>query len=374
VTGAIPFLRPTFPSPEALAEAFVEITDSGIFSNGGPAAREFRHGLALRLQCDDDQVSLTSSGTTALELAVRALFDRGRTQVLVASFTFAAGPLVVVEAGFEPVFIDIDPISWQPSLDQARAWCAANASSLAGILLTSTFGVANPEVAGWEALAAEHGVRLVIDSAAGFGSTYVDDEPLGLRGDCEVFSFHATKTLAIGEGGAARSRSADVAATIDRLANFGFDDQRHSVLLGTNAKLSEFSSKIGTLQLAVLDDRLCLRQAVFARYRAGLADLGITFQPFADRSALPFLSAAFDRPDRREAAQRALGEAAIETRAYYNPPVHRHPVFDGATVLAIGVTDDLAGRILSLPMSDTLTPAEVERACAIVADAVGGVG
>ncbi|HEY5108230.1 MAG TPA: aminotransferase class I/II-fold pyridoxal phosphate-dependent enzyme [Acidimicrobiales bacterium] len=373
MTAPIPFLRPTFPSPEQLADAFVEITDSGIFSNGGPAAREFRHGLALRLGCDDDQVSLTSSGTTALELAVQTLFDRGRTQVLVASFTFAAGPLVVSRAGFEPVFVDIDPVSWQPSLDQARSWCATNASSLAGILLTSTFGVANPEIAGWEALAEEHGVRLIVDSAAGFGSTYHDGEPLGLRGDCEVFSFHATKTLAIGEGGAARSRSTEVAATIDRLANFGFDAERRSVLRGTNAKLCELSSKIGTLQLAVLEDRLRLRQAVFTRYRDGLEDLGVTFQPLADRSALPFVSAAFDRADRRDAAQRALGAAAIETRAYYNPPVHRHPVFDGATVLPVGVTDDLAGRILSLPMSDTLTPTEVGRACAIVADAVCAV-
>jgi dTDP-4-amino-4,6-dideoxygalactose transaminase len=373
VTTPVPFLRPTFPTPQELADAFVEISHSGIFSNGGPAAREFRHGLALRLGCDDDQVSLTSSGTTALELAVQALFDRGRTQVLVASFTFAAGPLVITRAGFEPVFIDIDPITWQPSLDQARAWCATDASSLAGILLTSTFGVANPEVAGWEALAEEHGVRLIIDSAAGFGSTYDDGEPLGLRGDCEVFSFHATKTMAIGEGGAARSRSADVTATIDRLANFGFDAERRSVLRGTNAKLCELSSKIGTLQLAVLEERLRLRQEVFARYRAGLGNLGITFQPLADRSALPFVSAAFDRADRRDTAQRALSEAAFETRTYYNPPVHRHPVFDGATVLPIDVTDDLAGRILSLPMSDTLTPTAVERACAVVADAVGAV-
>lgn len=373
MTTPVPFLRPTFPTPQELADAFVEISHSGIFSNGGPAAREFRHGLALRLGCDDDQVSLTSSGTTALELAVQALFDRGRTQVLVASFTFAAGPLVITRAGFEPVFIDIDPITWQPSLDQARAWCATDASSLAGILLTSTFGVANPEVAGWEALAEEHGVRLIIDSAAGFGSTYDDGEPLGLRGDCEVFSFHATKTMAIGEGGAARSRSADVTATIDRLANFGFDAERRSVLRGTNAKLCELSSKIGTLQLAVLEERLRLRQEVFARYRAGLGNLGITFQPLADRSALPFVSAAFDRADRRDTAQRALSEAAFETRTYYNPPVHRHPVFDGATVLPIDVTDDLAGRILSLPMSDTLTPTAVERACAVVADAVGAV-
>ncbi len=373
MTAPIPFLRPTFPSPEQLAEAFVEITDSGIFSNGGPAARGFRHGLALHLGCDADQVSLTSSGTTALELAVQALFDPARTRVLVASFTFAAGPLVVAGAGFEPVFIDIDPDTWQPSLDQARAWCATQASSLAGILLTSTFGVANAEVAGWEALAEEHGVRLLIDSAAGFGSTYEDGEPLGLRGDCEVFSFHATKTLAIGEGGAARSRSADVAATIDRLANFGFDTERRSVLRGTNAKLCELSAKIGTLQLAVLHDRLRLRQAVFAHYRAGLEALGITFQPLADRSALPFVSAAFDRSDRRDAAQRALTEAAIETRDYYNPPVHRHPVFAGATVLAVDATDDLAGRILSLPMSDTLTPAQVGRACAVVAEAVGAV-
>lgn len=374
MTAPIPFLRPTFPSPDALAEVFVEITDSGIFSNGGPAAREFRRGLAGRLGCADDQVSLVSSGTTGLHLAIQANFDRGRTHVLVGSFTFAAGPLAISATGFEPVFIDIDPVSWQPSLDQARAWCVAHSSSLAGILLTSTFGVANPEIAAWEALAEEHGVGLVVDSAAGFGSTYEDGEPVGLRGDCEVFSFHATKLLAIGEGGAVRSRDPAVAATIDRLTNFGFDDQSRSTMLGTNGKLDELSSKIGTLQLAVLDDRLSVRRRVFERYREGLAGMGIGFQPHAERSALPFVPAAFPQPAQRDRAIAALGSAAVASRRYYNPPVHLHPVFEGSSALSMEATDDLAARIISLPMSDTLGASGVDRICAIIAGVMSSHG
>ncbi len=371
VTKATPFLVPTFPSPEALAASFVEITASGIFSNNGPASREFRAGLAEWLDCPADQIALVSSGTTGLHLAIQALVDPARTNVLVASFTFAAGPLVITAASLRPIFLDIEPSTWQPDFDQAEAWCSSHGSSLAGILLTSTFGVAVPDIARWEALAAEHGVPLVVDSAAGFGSTHEDGEPVGLRGDAEVFSFHATKTLAIGEGGAVRCRNASVAATIERLANFGFDDQRRSIALGTNGKLDELSSKIGSLQLANLEARLAARQEILAHYREGLSSLGVTFQPGAERSALPFVSAALPDPDRRDAVMVALAAGAIESRSYYNPPVHLHPVFSEATSLPMASTEDLSSRIISLPMNDALAPCEIARICAIVGDVIG---
>ncbi len=118
------------------------------------------------------------------------------------SFTFVAVAQAALWAGYRPWFIDIDADTWQPSAPSARAVLECSRDRVAGILLANVFGVGNPQVGAWEDLAAQWDLPIVIDSAAGFGSAYADGERLGGRGACEIFSFHATKPFAIGEGGA----------------------------------------------------------------------------------------------------------------------------------------------------------------------------
>ena len=217
-------------------------------------------------------------------------FRAERRIALVPSFTFAAGPLVLRSLGFDIMFVEIDRVSWQPDFNQVRRFLKRRGTDTAGILLTSTFGVANADIASWEELAADHDVPLVVDSAAGFGSRYASGEVLGSRGTCEVFSFHATKVVAIGEGGAISSTNRELIAEIDKKKNFGFDENRESVSPGTNAKLPELSCAIGLRQLDVLAERIAQRQLTFDLYRRQLAPLGFEFQPSAEHAALPFVS------------------------------------------------------------------------------------
>jgi dTDP-4-amino-4,6-dideoxygalactose transaminase len=371
LTDSIPFLAPTFPPVEEVAEVFAEVARSGTFSNGGPAADRFGAGLAGWLDIGPDRISIVANATIGLQLAMGCLFDRGRRYVLVASFTFASGPLMILQNGFSPLFVDIDPDTWQPSLEWARRHLADHRPAVAGILLTDTFGVANEEVDGWEALASEYGVPLVIDAASGFGSTFPDGRPVGRHGDCVVFSFHATKTLAVGEGGAVVARDPALARLIDRSKNFGFDDDRECVVPGTNGKLDELSCGIGSLQLAVLDDRLRERRSIFRRYRDRLAPIGAQFQPSAAYSAIPFVSVTFATTDVRDRVRDALDRSNIGVRTYYNPPVHRQPVFRCHADRPLPVTDDIAGRILSLPVGSRLATGDVERICDVIHRSIG---
>ncbi len=364
----IPFLSPTFPEPEDMASIYASIMKRGVFTNRGPAELEFADSLA-RWVGHSTAASVVSSCTAGLDLAMRVLFPADRDIVLVASFTFAAGPLAVLRCGFEPRFVDVDPTTWQPRVDHARELIEeGGAGPVAGILLTTTFGVANSAIDAWEKMAQRHNLPLVIDSAAGFGSTYASGDPLGARGDCEVFSFHATKTLAVGEGGAITSRFPEVIRAIDQLKNFGFNQYREAVSVGTNAKLTELSSAIGVRQLDALQRRLRLRQNVLDKYQVQLRPLGLEFQPNAEHSALAFVSVLTQSNDDRNACVAALDEAGIECRTYYGPPVHCHAVFSRwAGLASLPVTEDISARVLSLPMSDELGDPEIERIASAIA-------
>ena len=228
------------------------------------------------------RVALTANATLTIQLACSARFAADRPFALVPSFTAPAGPLGLAWCGFEPRFVDIDPVSWHPDVRDAERVLAEHPDEIAGILLTTTFGAANTDIGSWEALARRHDLSLVIDSAAGFGSSYPSGESLGARGTCEIFSLHATKPLPIGEGGAVASRDADLIDVIESTKNFGYDRTRRSVRLGTNAKLPELSAALGLRQLEGYPDRLARRRAVLAGYHEQLAPLGVQFQPEND--------------------------------------------------------------------------------------------
>jgi dTDP-4-amino-4,6-dideoxygalactose transaminase len=350
-----PFLRPTFPDVGAVAAEYADIVANGIYSNGGPKHDALAAAMAQFIG-GGVHVALAASATAGLQLACSAAFRPGRW-VIVTSFTFAAGPLAIRWAGFEPLFIDVDPMTWQPSLTAAASVLERVGPEVAGILLTTTFGVVIEEIAEWEVMAARHGVPLLIDAAAGFGSAYSTGERAGNRGACEIFSLHATKTFAIGEGGAISSADVSLVERVRRMANFGFDGTRGCVELGANAKLAELPSAIGLRQLVPLPARIASRQEIMRRYVDELGSLGFEFQPGAERSALPFVSVLAPDAAIRDRLIEALTVHRIGCRTYYSPPVHRQPYFENAPRVEplIGV-ETLCSRVISLPMADGLGP------------------
>jgi len=350
------FLSPTFPSAEDIAADYAEILGRGWFSNMGPFEQQLT-GDIEKWVGSGVHASVVTSCTTGLAMAIGATFQQGKKFAIVASFTFAAGPLTIRNTGFEPVFVDVDPVSWQPLASDAERLLKQHRDQVAGILLTTTFGVADAAIEQWEWLATKYGLPLVIDTAAGFGAARESGERLGARGTCEVFSLHATKMMAIGEGGVITSRNAEFIRQMEQLKNFGFDAQHRCASLGTNAKLPELSAAIGVRQMKALPQRLELRQQVVRDYLHALTPLGVKFQPGIELSAPAFVSALLPSGAARDIALSTLRDNGVECRDYYNPPMHRQPYFATAPRASdLTVTDDLSARMLSLPMADALSP------------------
>lgn len=367
----IPFIRPSFPGPDDLAEDFDEIVNTNCYTNFGPKERRFSHALAAYLG-PGTHVATFANGTLALIAALHVTMGPGERDryVLMPSFTFAAVAQAALWVGYRPWFIDIDPDTWQPSMPAARSVLETSRDRVAGILLPNAFGVGNPRVADWEDLAAEWDLPVVLDSAAGFGSEYTDGERVGRRGSCEIFSFHATKPFAIGEGGALASRSPMLVERAKHFQNFGFTETREATQLGINGKLQELNAAIGLRQLVGFDSRLGSRRNAFERYRNELTGTGLRFQPNADASSLCMGSACCSCVDHRDAVLASLSGHSVQARTYYNPPQHRHPYFVGTPELAassdLPATEDICSRIVSLPIHDHMASDDVARVVAAV--------
>jgi dTDP-4-amino-4,6-dideoxygalactose transaminase len=369
----IPFIRPRFPAPAELAVEFDEIVEANWYTNFGPKERQFAKSLSAYLG-PDLHVATFANGTLALIAAIAAAVGPGNRDrhLLMPSFTFVAAAEAAMWAGYRPWFIDIDPGTWQPSLSAARFALESSRDDIAGIQLANVFGVGNPDIDAWEQLAAEWGLPLVIDSAAGFGSRYTDAERVGGRGDCEIFSFHATKPFAIGEGGCLVSRDPEIAILAHDFENFGFDKTRECTQLGMNAKMQEFSAAIGLRQLPGFDERLASRREVFGRYRELLDGTGLEFQPNADASSLCFASACCTSREHKASVMKSLAANSIQGRDYYNPPQHLHPYFETHPELTrstdLSVTTDVCSRIVSLPVHDHMKCDDIARVSGAVQD------
>lgn len=369
----IPFIKPKFPHSSEIATDIDAIVRANWYTNFGPKEQQFSRALEAHVG-GGVHVATLANGTLALIAAISCIIGRGNRDrfILMPSFTFIAVPQAAIWNNYRPWFIDIDPANWQPSVGSARAVLEASRDKIAGILVPNVFGVGNPDIGSWEQLSAEWGLPLIIDSAAGFGSKYREGELVGARGMCEIFSFHATKPFAIGEGGALTSRDPYLVDRVRGFQNFGFDETRSSHLLGMNGKLSEIGAAIGIRQLAGLENRLAGRREIFEGYRHRLEPKGLTFQPNAEKSSHWCASVSAESPSVKRLIIDSLKLQGIQVRDYYNPALHLHPYFLHASENyqsgGLEVTDDICSRIISLPIHDNMNALDFERVVVAVSE------
>ena len=285
--------------------------------------------------------------------------------VLTSSYTFTATACAIQWAGFEPVFVDIDAGHWHLDPEQLAGALDAYRGRVAGVLACTAFGTPPPAAvrSAWRELCGEAGVPLVIDSAPGFGAVDEDGVPMGGTGELEVFSFHATKPFAIGEGGAVFTRDTELAARVHQLVNFGLEPgTRTSVAVGLNGKMSELHAATGLAALERLDEVVAKRQAL-ARYLTTVsAGHGVTLQAGAEASTWQYFQCLADTPAQRDAAIAAARELRVEVRTLHDPALHMHPAFEAcARHGELPVTEAIAARSVSLPIANDLADHELAR-------------
>lgn len=360
----VPFIKPNFPSVLDIAEDYNKILAANWFTNFGPFEQEFSKKLAAYIGEGYFIAATFSSATAGLMASVIAVLGRGdgTRYVVMPSFTFAAGADALIWCGYRPLFVDIEPSSLQMELSSTELLVndPKYKDKLAAILFCNAFGVGTSNIEDWEKMAEQANLPLIIDSAAGFGSLYTQNKKLGSAGTCEIFSFHATKPFAIGEGGAVVSRNKDLIDSLISIQNFGFDGARNAFSLGFNGKLQEINAAIGLRQLVHFDSRLKGRRQTYSEYRTKLKSDRFAFQDNAENASLCFATVVVKQPTDRDRYLAKLKAAGVEIKTYYSPALHLQEYFKGTeSFSALSNTELINSSVVSLPIHDNMNPIDL---------------
>ena len=295
-----------------------------------------------------------ASGTDALLIALRAIGIGPGDEVITTPFSFVATASTIVMCGATPVFVDIDPHSFNLDLNQVEAAITPHTRA---ILPVHLFG--QPvHLAPLKALCEKHGLKLIEDAAQSFGASY-GGRKSGAYGDIGCTSFYPSKNLsAFGDGGLMITDNDLLAAEMRVLAGHGSRVRYHHHILGYNSRLDEMQAVILRIKLRHLDS--------FNNRRSAIADLynqlldGLVEIPFADAYGHHVYHQYTLLSDRRDAIQKVLAEAGIASAVYYPVPLHRQEMFAASHGnLSLPVAEAVAQRCLSLPISPMLKDAQV---------------
>jgi len=354
--------RPAVAATEQLGSVLLDIVASGALTNGRYVAELERRAaeyLGVR------HCIAVSSCTSGLMLLLRASELSG--DVIVPSFTFAATAHAVAWAGLRPVFADIDP---QTLTLSPRSVMRATGVRAAAILATHTYGTP-ADVEGLDDIARRNGIRLFFDAAHAFGSLH-GGRHVGTFGDAEVFSLSPTKVLVAAEGGIIATQN-DVLAERCRIGrDYGNPGDYDCRFIGLNARMSELHAAVALASLDDIEDRIRDRNALADHYGSALGTVpGITLPvvPPDDRSTYKDFTVLVDPEafgtDARTLAS-ALAAEGIETRRYYDPPVHRMRAYErlaASTNGSLATTDYASRRVLCLPLWSGMSDEDVDRVC-----------
>jgi dTDP-4-amino-4,6-dideoxygalactose transaminase len=361
----IRFQAPEIPASSATERYFQLSRDKRWFSNRGPCQELLEERMAADLGGGVSVVPVANA-TAGLMVAIRALaaLPRERRHIVVPSYTFVATVSAIVWAGFEPIFADVDPAGWHLSVESVNAAVAEHPDGIALVMACSTFGTPHPPdtLAQLRAAAAKAGAPLLVDAAAGYGSARPDGQRPSCDGDLDVYSFHATKPFAIGEGGLVVATNPALAARVASLTNFGFGrDRSVSADLGINAKLDEWHCATALAVLDAFPAVLKARSTRAQRVKTALAPYGFQGQQGSTLASNQFVAVLAPSPEVRDRCLELAAARRIEMRAYYNEPLHLVPALaDYPRAGELGATADLAARALSLPLANDTTDLELD--------------
>ena len=276
------------------------------------------------------------------------------------SFTFSASAHAVAWNGATPRFVECDPSSFQMALDDA----AARVPGAGAMLATHVFGApCSPKEI--EDLTRVAGIPLVFDAAHAFGAMHAG-VPVGGFGDAEVFSLTPTKPLVAGEGGLVATTRDDVAYKVRIGRDYANPGDYDTQFVGLNGRMSEMHAATALASLEQFEANQARRFEIVSRYRSGLASIpGVHVQSVAetDRSTWKDFTVAIDPAAygvTRDILRCTLRAEGVDTRTYFDPPVHRQQAYAGIESGALPATDALSGRVLSLPVYPALADETVD--------------
>lgn len=360
----IPFLRPNLVKHNAFIKYLSQIEKTRLYSNYGPLNSLFEQRVLHEFFDVNGSVSTVNNATNGLILAINQNKRPTGRFALMPSFTFSATPLAALWCGLEPYFVDIRKDDWCMSEDLLEDALKKLGEEVAIVVPYATFGT-DLNLSFYEKLH-QSGVPVVIDAAASFG-TFGSNGQFGKRfPGVVVFSFHATKSFGIGEGGLVYSADHDQIINIRKAGNFGFSTKRETEMKGTNSKISEYTAAIALATLDAFPEKIKKRQQVHQWYleefdKASLSNKGWRMQKEKGNIPYQFMSVLCPYGKSNKNIIKLLANHNIEARTYFSPACHQQSFFTSYERTAMNITDPISSRILSLPLWEEMMRKDVVR-------------
>lgn len=297
------------------------------------------------------------NGLDALTLSLRALRLPDSSEVLVASNTYIATILAILEANLRPVLVEPDIRTY--NIDAARLEFAMTKETRA-VCVTHLYG--KPcRMDTIRDFAEKRGLRIVEDCAQSHGAL-LGGRAVGTFGDAGCFSFYPTKNLgALGDAGAITTNDDALADTLRKLRNYGSRTKYHNEILGVNSRLDELQAAFLRVKLPYLPSVIEHKRRLASIYDEHLPESITRPLRVVDEYDVFHIYAA--RHPRRDALKRHLENHGIKTEIHYPIPPHRQPALEGITVGSFPIADEIHATELSLPISVATTASDVIAVC-----------
>ena len=358
--------RPNLGDKSAFIKRIEGILDSRWLSNNGPQVQQFEKRIAEYIAVR--HCIAVCNATVGLEVAARALGLTG--EVIVPSFTFVATPHSLQWQEITPVFCDIDPETHLIDPSKVEQLITPRTTGLLGVHL---WGRAC-NIDALSDIARRHHLKLFFDAAHAFGCSY-RGEKIGRFGDAEVFSFHATKFLNSGEGGAIVTNDDELAKRIRLMINFGFSGIDKVIHLGTNGKMCELSAAMGLTNLENIDHFIKVNRENHRHYLDSLRGIpGLKMVQFDEREACNYQYIVLQVDHSvtgisRDNVTIILWAENVLARRYFCPPCHQMEPYRSSFPMAglqLKLTESLSNCIMTLPTGTDISTDDIDAICSIV--------
>jgi len=334
-------------------KAVLEVMDSGIIAQG-PRTKAFEEAFAS--MCTTKHAIATSSGTTALHIAMLAHKIGPGDEVITSAFTFIASANSVLYAGGRPVFVDIDPRTFNLNVDQIEA---AITPKTKAILPVHLFGL-SCDMDRIMAIARKHNLAVIEDACQSHGATY-KGKKVGSFGT-GTFSLYPTKNITSGEGGMITTNDDVIDEACRVIRNHGMRKRYYHDEIGYNFRMTDMHAAIGLAQIVKLDKFNQKRRENAAYYDKNLKGVTTPFVPEGCEHVYHQYTVRVPG-GKRDALRAYLAEHEIGSEVYYPVPIHKQSFYmkEYGYNISLPETEKAAAEVLSLPVHPGISPEDREK-------------
>jgi len=300
----------------------------------------------------------TSSGSIGMTLALKALGIKG--DVLVPAFTFSATAHAVAWCGLNIIPVDCYKDTFNMSVEDFESKIT---SSTECVIPVHVFG--NPcNIDEIEDVAKNHNIKVVYDSAHGFGAEY-KGKKVGNFGTAEIFSGTPTKTFSTVEGGMIMTDDDNFAEKLRKIRNYGSDHDGDCEIPGMSARMTELNAVVGLVLFEHVEEGKKRREEIVEKYKKGLKIAGITFQKITADSVSAYKDFAIVVGDEfgitRDQLHEAMDKENITTRKYFYPAIHKLTCYKDMRNYNLPNAEYLSQSVLCLPIFNEITDEEIDK-------------